>query len=473
MKKITFLIFLFSPLISFEQIDFGSASATARGGSVTATALNFEAIEINPANLGRKENDGFSLSVLNVGVNIQDNAINVNEIEHAKFDSLTYSDKVNMLKAATAPGGFNESTTVNWLAFSFFIPKVGGFGISLTDEIYSHVYLNSTAADVFFNGVNSQTYKDTAALANKLVSQEFNGSSAGGYQYREINIDYGRKLLTIKVHNTGNGRASFQNSEYLNNSCKTSDTVYNPIEIYGGIGLKPIWGIGDYNGMISNGQNIENGTYVYNSTYFSQLSSHPFMANGRGFGVDLGLNTTYEKWKFGMSAIDLGKINWQNNSFLNATITMPTLSSLEGEGGIFENGTDEFKIMSHFVNNVPNAGPNYTTDLPSKFRMGLSYQLTKIVAFSSDFVAPLNKVQGNLINPYWGVCTQLNFFNYFNLNVGFATEKGFGNLVPLGVLINFLQGPEIYAGTNDILAYLGNGNGHILSAAVGIRLVGF
>lgn len=77
MRKIIFLAFFISPVITLAQIDFGSPSATSRGGSVTAVSTDWEAIEINPSNLGWKSNPKFTMGLANIGINVQDNGVNV------------------------------------------------------------------------------------------------------------------------------------------------------------------------------------------------------------------------------------------------------------------------------------------------------------------------------------------------------------------------------------------------------------
>jgi hypothetical protein len=479
MRKITFLIFLLSPVISFAQIDFGTPSAAADGGSVTATAKDWQAIEINPANLGWSNNDKFSLSIANVGVNIQSNQITYGQLKNANFgDSITPLERQELYNALTAPGGLNVATTINWFSFSMHMKKWGGIAISLTDKAYSHIYLSKATANVLDSGQKSQIYQDIqnnpSLLNQTTVAQTFQGTSMGGYQYRELNIDYGNVLLTIPVRGTGKGGASFENSDYLNYGAKTSDTVSNPIVIYGGFGIKPIWGVFDYNSIIDNGQNIEQGTMVYwdPSYIHNTILSNAFTANGRGLGLDLGLSASYKRWKLGLSATDLGKITWQNPEFANTGKFLPVLDS-EEMGGLLNNKS---QILNAFVN-YSKAGytgqPNFTTELPSKFRTGISYKLNGLITLSSDFVAPLNSVQGNLINPYLAAGARISIFSLVSIGVGIGTEKGFGNVVPLGVYVNFIGGLDFYVATNDAIAFIGNGGGHDVSASAGIRVFGF
>lgn len=482
MKKFTFLIFLITPAVSFAQIYFGSPIAASNGGSVTATAKNWEAIEINPANLGWSENHTFSLSLANIGLNFADNGLNlasssvVNELKHVTSqDSITQTERTQMYSAVTAPGGLNLSATINWAAFSFTLPKVGGFAFSLTDKIYAHIQLSPNAARILddLSGV-----KDTAQLKALAIKDEYllqqtsaqiaDGTNAGGYHYRELNIDYGRKIITIPSYTAGAGGASFEHSEFLDTST-TGNLTYTPIEIYAGFGFKPIWGLGSYNAMVTGGENVEQGSYVYTSNYLQNIFSDMLHANGRGYGVDLGLSATYKKWAVGFSVTDLGSITWHNNSFQPLALKFPPIDSIPS---ILDNNG---KLFNYFVShNASNTGgaPDYTTQLPSQFRTGISYKVGRLLTLSSDFVAPLNKVEGNLLNPYYAIGAHVDLFRIIGFGVGYATEKDFGNLVPVGIFVNIFYGFEVYVGTNDILAYL-NTTGHVLSGSAGIKLLGF
>jgi len=482
MKKFTFLVFLILPAISFAQIYFGSPIAASNGGSVTATAINWECIEINPANLGWNENHTFSLSFANIGLNFADNGLNlasnaiISELKNVDTQKvISPTERQQMYNAVTAPGGLNISATINWAAFSFTIPKVGGFAFSLTDKIYSHIQLSGNAARLLddmsgqpdTNQLKANYTKDLA-LFSQNSGQIANGTTAGGFHYRELNIDYGRKLLTINTHSVGSGGASFQNSEFLDTS-KGVHYDYNPIEIFGGIGFKPIWGLGAYNATVVDGENIEEGSFVYNSTYFQNLFSDIFHANGRGYGVDMGLSVTYKAWAVGFSATDLGSITWHNNSFAPLAIKFPPADSIVS---LLSNNANLFKYFTtHYSSNTGGA-PDFTTQLPSQFRAGISYEVGRLLTLSSDFVAPLNQVYGNLLNPYYAVGAHLNLYRIIGFGAGFATEKDFGNLIPCGLFINVLYGFEVYVGTNDLLAYLGS-SGHVLSGSAGVKIFGF
>ncbi len=480
MKRVVPLLFLLLPSLSFAQIDFGSPSAAAMGGAVTATVKDWEAIEINPANLGWSSNHILSMSIANVGVSMQDNALSLNKLNQLKpaLDSLNGhgiippAQRQQMIDAMSAPGGMNLTASITWAAISFSIPKIGGFAVNLSDELFVHAQLSPSAAKVIAEvwdqdsaGYAALLKQDPDLFTNNRTSL-LSGSSAGGYHYRELNIDYGRKLLTINIPGHGTGAASFENSAYLNSKSKTSDTISNPLIIYGGFGVKPIWGLGDYNSSIVGSENYEEGSYVYaDPNYTNDMLGKTFTANGRGFGVDLGLSASYKKWKLGMSAIDLGKITWQNNSFENAAVIFPAIDTL------YNIAQKNSKAFNYFT--ARGNGANYTTQLPSKFRTGLSYQLSKGILLSGDMVAPLNTVEGNLLHPYVAVGAHINLFNLMNVSIGYAGEKEFPNVVPAGVFVALMGGFEVFIATDDLLAYINQSSGRVISAEAGIKLFGF
>src|SRR5574340_393802 len=97
MKKI--LLFIGIIMCSFEasaQVDLGLPSTTGKGGTATAMVTNFEAIGINPSNLGWSDNYRFSLTVANVGLNAQSKAIDFMTLKNAMLnpnDSFSTADK--------------------------------------------------------------------------------------------------------------------------------------------------------------------------------------------------------------------------------------------------------------------------------------------------------------------------------------------------------------------------------------------
>lgn len=480
MKKIAPLVFLLFPAISFAQINFGSPSAAAMGGAVTSTVKDWEAIEINPANLGWNTNHPFSVSIANIGINLQDNGVSYTSLKQSLlpgldslFSSKTMSpaDRQAMYNAEISPGGLNLSASVTWAAFSFSIPKIGGFAINLTDELFLHAQLSPSAGQAISNMLVSDSL-ELIALAKQSPDIFINsptailsGSNAGGYHYRELNMDYGRKILTIQVHSNGTGGASYQSSEFQD-TAKASLTVSNPIIIYGGIGFKPVWGLADYNGYVTGTENVEEGTYVYsNQNYWRNITQNILTANGRGYGIDLGLSISYKKWKLGASAIDLGKITWHNNSFVNSTVEFPAVDSA---AEVIKNSAKAFQYFT-----TRGVGNDYTTQLPSRFRSGISYQLTRGIALSGDFVKPLNTVEGNLLYPYVAVGAHINIFRIMSVSVGYAAQKEFPNAVPVGAFFNLVGGLEMFVATDDLIAYLNPNNGRVLSVEAGIKLFGF
>ena len=221
MKKLFFiysLLFIGVCTCMQAQNDLGVSAGCGKGGTATTILKNWEAIGINPSNLGWSENKTFSLGVFNsIGLNIQSQALDLgnlyNSIAHPKND-LSSSDKLALSDFFTTDNGLNIQTHVNWFAASTQLAKIGGIAVNIRDRFYAHAHFNPNLADVLFNGFDAQSYIDTVT-PNLLISNFTNGTQVRFTHYRELNFAYGRKIISIAG-----------------------------IDLYGGIGYKRVWGLG-------------------------------------------------------------------------------------------------------------------------------------------------------------------------------------------------------------------------------------
>ncbi|HTB07564.1 MAG TPA: DUF5723 family protein [Bacteroidia bacterium] len=480
MRKLTTLVALtlFFPLYSFSQIDLCLPVATARGGAVTAVASDWEAIGINPANLGWKSNHKFSITILNVGLSVQSHALDFPTLKNAILNPtapFTPEEKVSYARVFSTEDGLNLNADVNWVAFSFNIPKIGGIAINVRDRIIGHVTLSQTAADIMFNGVNSAAYKDSD-VTSKKISHELAGTSVGYYHYRELNIDYGHKLFEI-----GGGmnasHASFEGYSFRSlgpeGNVDTSD--YTALKVYGGVGFKYLWGLGNLVANITDGGLDAHSSFStdYGINYGSIQNFSPSNVNnlfnntGGGYALDFGLSAAYKSWKFGVSATDLGSILWKHNQLTAVDTNMPKLgASNNGINSWGGSGLDFVFANDNPINFKP--GPDYTVVLPAMLRSGVSYQISKVVLLSADAVFPLNNVPGNLESPYYAVAGQITAYKSLIVYTGFAGNTTFGFNMPLGISFGFRNVLMVYIATNDILTYLVKTNNPVISFAFGM-----
>jgi len=484
MKKITLFLFalLLYPAYSWEQIDLCLPVAAAQGGAITAQTRDWEAIGINPANLGRENNHKFSITILNVGLSIESDALNFEGLKNAfthPADTFSMAEKQQLKQAFSTPNGLNLYGDVNWLAFSFYFPKVGGFAVNLRERVTAHLTLSPTAADIMFNGLNSAAYLNPAINSEK-ISQVLNGTNFSYYHYRELNLDYGKELFSLggddkSAASTATASSGIANLTKDDNAVPTENEMSsNAFKMYGGLGIKYIWGLANVYADAENGTIVAHSAVSssyginygdipgFNSTSVGNL----FNNTGHGYGLDVGLSASYKKWRFAVSATDLGSIVWQHNTLTTVDTNMPKLNPNNYGINSWTNVSD-FAFSSNSVLNFK-PGPDYSVALAAKLRSGVSYVLDKYVTISADAVFPLNKVLGNLENPYYALAGQFTITKGVTVCLGFAGSGTYGFEMPLGFSLGLRNILVFYLGTSDILTYLGRQNNPNISVAMGL-----
>jgi len=446
MRKIAVLLIsvILFPLYLQAQLNFVYPVGTAKGGAITALASDWESIGISPSNLGWAGSNRISFTVLNIGISAQADQLTIPNLE-----KITGGKDTTMLeKIASSHNGLNIYGNFIWAAFSIKLPKIGGLALSISDRAFGNITMSpsissnsqyqtafaaiaSTAfssqnAQKFNSNVNINTADSLQMLINTLNS--FSGSYVSMYEFREINLAYGRSLFKIGSDDS------------------------TAIKFYGGVGIKYLIGLADLHGQFVNGT-VTADYAIENGPIYSPI---PSGAPGHGFGVDIGASMAYKKWKFAVAATDIGSINWTGtHATLNDTAVAERIINDRGDSN-----------SSNIKNYIQSNGEKFTTVLPSKFRLGASYELNKLLTIASDVILPMNNVVGNLIGTYYSVAGHLTPFKAITFDAGIATAKNYGTVVPVGVA--FGHKVQVYFGVNDILTYLGKTKNTDLSAAFGL-----
>jgi hypothetical protein len=458
MKKLLLIlgISLFALHIN-AQIDMGVPSAAGKGGVSTATVKNWEAIGINPSNLGWSDNYKFSISILSFGMSAQSKAIDFKTLKHAMLnpsDTFTTAEKQNYADLFTNPDGFNMAANVNWLATSIYFPKLGGLAFNVRDRAFAHVGLNDNAADILFNGQNSNIYQNPSVYAQN-ISHVFDGCNMTYMHYREANLDYGRRL------------AGFGDK----------DADGNPaVQIFGGLGVKFIWGMANMNAKIENGTILGQSSFStnYSINYGNIQNFEPekvggiFNAVGTGVGFDLGASLILkDKIRFAVSATDFGSITWTNNVLIANDTTMPHLDSTNYGLQNWQLGNQAGFLFSDngFMNY--SAAKDYKSNLPTRLRFGYGMKIGKRLDIGADIVIPMNKTLYNLSQPYFAVGADIKIFEVLKLNVGIAGSGPLGFNVPLGITLGPLGPLEFGLATGDVLTFVDKSKNPNLSFCLG------
>jgi len=437
MKKIALLLTTaLIPAFMQAQVDLAYPVGDARGGAVMGIATGWEAIGINPSNLGWAENHAVTISLFNLGVNAQSTGLSmktINNLMRNRNDSSSGSVYVQNILGAEK--GMNLFADVNWLAGSFRVNPLGGtFAVNIRDRLVSNTQAGPQAEQVFNNNND---------LTDAQVLNLLNGSNFTVYHYREYNLSFGRELF---VWNKDSKLTYTPNTVQSKDNKNDSGTV----KIFGGLGVRYITGLAYANAQIMN-QSLY-GNYCISSSY----TAAPFpRAPGHGFGTDIGLSAFYLKWKFGISVTDIGFIKWKQNY---ATVGDTSLSQL---------GND----FNSFINNTqPNfaKGNDFTIALPAKLRMGANYTINKHFSASADAAIPLNNVVANLPGPYIALAGQVNLNSILVFDLGFAEAQEYGLAMPVSMQLGFGKRVHMALGTNDLLTLLGGVHNPSMSFAFGL-----
>ncbi len=442
---------------AIAQIDMGVPSAAGKGGASTAMVRNWEAIGINPSNLGWSDNYKFSITLLNGGLTAQSKALDFKTLKHAMFhpsDTFTIAEKQNYADLFTNPDGFNMQANINWLAASIYFPKFGGLAFSVRDRAYAHVGLNHNAADILFNGMNSTVYQDTS-IYSQNISKIFDGCNITYLHFREANLSYGRRILKFGVE----------------------DADGNPaVQVYGGIGLKFIWGMANMNGKIDNGTIVGQSSFSTNysinygniQNFTPEKVSGIFNAVGTGTGMDLGASIVLKnKIRFALAATDFGSITWKNNVLVSNDTTMPHLDSTNVGLNNWQIGSQAGFLFGNngFMNYSP--AKDYKSNLPTRLRLGFGMKMGERVDLGADVVLPLNKTLYNLSKPYMAIGADIKIFEVLKLNVGIAGSGPLGFNLPLGITLGPLGPLEFGLATGDVLTFFDKSKNPNLSFCFG------
>lgn len=434
----------------------GLPVATGKGGAANGIVKDWECIGINPANLGWENNYKFSISTMIVGISAQSRALDYNQLKNAIIhpkDTFSKDDKKVFAELFTDKDGLNLQSNLNWLTFSFVIPKVGGFAMNVRDRSFGHIRLNKYAADILFNGTDASIFDSTAFWLQpdpqKTISTVFSGSKIGYLHYREMNFAYGTKILGIGG---------------------TKDS--SAISVYGGIGFKYLWGMGDFEMSADNG--VLTGHSALSSKYGIEVkdfnpenTSGLFPSAGAGTAFDLGMGVGIGKMKITLSVVDMGKIRWDKNVLVAQDTVLPDTSQFNFQG---INSWD----MTQYANTMFNdsgmvefkPGNPYSTVLPSKLRFGIGYQISKRMVVGADMVMPMSDNPTNLETAFFAVGTEIGLASNFLFSVGISGNSNYGFSLPFGITLGrFAKILEVRVATNDLLTYFSHGRNPNISLA--------
>ena len=433
------------------QNELSNFTATGRGGVSTTFATDYQAIGINPANLGRSGEAKVAFTVLEAGLGVSSQSLTRQQLRKFIYDTnerLTTADKLNLAKAFTSDNAANFNADVTTLALAVQVPTIGGIAISNRMRASGHVGLNKNAAEIIFLGKDAPIYANTSPTNVPLVSEALDGTEMQFALLNEFNIAWGRRLVDLPQ-----------------------------FRLSGGVGYRYIQGIGIVDVRVKPGNlqaysslsplfEVNYGNLVNNPSFNLKTRTNGLQPVGNGNGFDLGVAAEVGKaLRLGLAVTDIGNMTWEGNLLTANDQKLKRLNSagigsynfIKEAAEIFASGTDSlFQYRT---------GQERKASLPTKLRAGAGFRISEFFETGLDVTLPLNQVAGNLVSPFIGVGVDYKPISWLRLSSGITGGAGYGASLPLG----FTLATSVYeAGisTRDVIGLLTSENPYI-SVATG------
>lgn len=463
-----------------EVNDYGRVGQAALG---TTLVTDYQALGVNPANLGfvfepfyfvesspagvgvERTMRRFSFTLGEAGVAIHSNAMPTSALITAvsSFGATNFSpaEKREAARRFAGNGVFVNADVVLG-AMSYQTDGYGGIAVAVRERVAAQFVMNSFAADFAFLGRNIPYFDstvvyswrptDTIGVARKpkLFSELFDSTRIGFSWTREFCVGYGKRIFSSR--NTS---------------------------VFAGFTVKLIQGFALLNAYVDEQKRLVATSAVtpaFNidygkSTTPSKITGTDLVPVGTGTGFDLGVTVQmFEKWKAGLSVLDVGTIYWKGNVFAVKDDTMNFVSST---------GFNSYNFFTE-AQQIKGTGKPFlysglletTTALPTRIRFGLTYNYGIDREAGFDIIVPVNRLDpANLTNALLSFGTNYAFSSWVQVQTGFTVGGSMGFNMPAGVRISVFDGRwEFGLSTRDLLTIVFGKNPTLSFSAALLRI---
>lgn len=413
---------------ALAQNEISNFSATGRGGVANTFALDYQALGINPANLGRQGNSLVSFTVGEVGAGIGSQSLTNSQFKRLLFhanDALTAAERTALVANLNSNNALNLNADATAFGLGLTLPPgLGGLAVAVRQRLSGHLALNQNSADIIVNGQNAaivQQYYDAAGNPRSgtrppLLSAALEGTEMQLALTNEFNVGYGVEVLDVP----------------------------GVFQLTAGAGYRYIQGIGVADVRITGGSMSAYSSLspVFDINYGSLASSPSFnYQNGKGLqpvghghGFDLGLAAEIGKVvRLGVSVTDLGSMTWTGNVVTanDQALAFPQYSGLT-DYQVVKNIVDQFGDQGRTLLTYQ-AAQDRRASLPAKLRLGGGIRISELLEAGLDVTVPLNQVAGNLPAPFIGAGLDYKPVRWVRLSTGVSGGAGYHVNVPLGL----------------------------------------
>ncbi len=333
----------------------------------------------------------------------------------------------------------------------------GGLAVTMRERIAGTYLFNEAASRLAFEGryydyfdsVAVNFAGDTVGFATdpKTYSELFDGTRITTLWYREIGLSYGIEVF----HNDDVGIYVGATGKYL------MGYTYLDAFVEGGSlqarsSISPILGV----------------TYG-KATTPSYIPGNEFVPVGTGWGMDVGVTVRYQKFSLGMSVVDIGQIQWDGNVFVAKDTILNGMSSTGFDSyNIFEEAPKITGEGNYFKWEGLNAS---ASSLPSRFRVGGSWEMSSKWRFGADAIFPFNSAAGALGEPLISAGADWRPLVWLRVGAGIAGGGEMGFTMPIAATFSLFDGVwELGFQSRDLVTYLTE-DSPVMSLVIGVARI--
>ena len=413
---------------ALAQNELSNFSATGRGGVVTTFAPDYQALGINPANLGRQGTSLLSFTVGEVGAGVGSQSLTNSQLKKLIFhanDPLTAAERTALVANLNNSNALNINADATAFALALTLPPgLGGLAVSVHQRLSGHVALNQNSADIIVNGQNAalvQQYYDAAGNPRSgrtppLLSAALDGTEMQLALTNEFNVGYGVEVFSVP----------------------------GVVKLTAGVGYRYIQGVGVADVRAGGGSlsaysslspifDINYGSLASSPT-FNYRSGNGLQPVGTGNGFDLGLAAEVGKVvRLGVAVTDMGSMTWTGNVLTanDQNLKFPQYDGLTNYD-VVKSLLDQFGTSGQTLFTYQTAQERRAS-LPTKLRLGGGIRISELFEAGLDVTVPLNQVAGNLPTTFIGAGLDYKPVRWVRLSSGVSSGAGYGLNVPLGL----------------------------------------
>jgi len=476
--------FLFLNTTLFAQIENAAYNATGRAGVGTTMLTDYQAIGVNPANIGIRhaETKNFTLGLFEGTGNLFLQGVKTSDVNAfiqsgSNSDSLSYFQRIEGAQKFSGKA-FGANVDVMPIGFAYNNDKIGSFAFNVKTSFRyfmdfnlnftQYAFSGATALNLFpqlITGDGSVVANDPNQYQNYMDNK---GGIKAGYNANGISLGTILNNSSYKLHWT---------TEYALGYGRKLVSLDEQHALYAGVAVKYVQGFGYVDISAKNGRISGVASYmpsltqldsVLNIKTVEQANSY-YKPVGQGLGFDVGVTAeVFHDIRIGASVVNIGSITYRDNVY-NVSDTVFTTVDYNSD------------FLAGFENIVKwERRESVVVPLATQLRLGASAMLLdKRIQVGIDYVQPLNKAAGNYNTAVWALGGDFFVLRWLRLSTGTtvggniaSVSQGYSTRLAIpfgiGIVLGEDGGFEMGVSTRDISTYLIGQSSPLYSAAIGL-----